>query len=85
MQTLRAGAAHGHTIMQSIKRGSDDVLRVEQGSMDVRFSALFYLPVRPTQWCVGRRRGRGVLVRLLRDLRARRSIMAEGLPLERDC
>jgi PadR family transcriptional regulator len=33
LQTLRAGSAHGHTIMQSIKRSSDDVLQVEQGSL----------------------------------------------------
>ena len=33
LQTLRLGPAHGHTIMQAIKRGSDDVLQVEQGSL----------------------------------------------------
>ena len=33
LQTLRVGSAHGHTIMQSIKRSSDDVLQVEQGSL----------------------------------------------------
>jgi PadR family transcriptional regulator PadR len=32
LQTLRLGRAHGHTIMQLIKQGSDDVLQVEQGS-----------------------------------------------------
>ena len=33
LQTLRLGPAHGHTIMQLIQQGSDDVLRVEQGSL----------------------------------------------------
>ena len=33
LQTLRLGPAHGHTIMQAIKRRSDDVLQVEQGSL----------------------------------------------------
>ncbi len=33
LQTLRLGPAHGHTIMQSIQRSSDDVLKVEQGSL----------------------------------------------------
>jgi len=33
LQTLRLGSAHGHTIMQAIKRSSEDVLRVEQGSL----------------------------------------------------
>lgn len=33
LQTLRRGPAHGHTIMQLIQQGSDDVLRVEQGSL----------------------------------------------------
>jgi PadR family transcriptional regulator, regulatory protein PadR len=33
LQTLRLGPAHGHTIMQSIKQGSDDMLQVEQGSL----------------------------------------------------
>jgi|SRR6476646_3838103 PadR family transcriptional regulator PadR len=33
LQTLRLGPAHGHAIMQAIKRSSDDVLQVEQGSL----------------------------------------------------
>jgi PadR family transcriptional regulator, regulatory protein PadR len=33
LQTLRLGPAHGHTIMQLIKQGSEDVLQVEQGSL----------------------------------------------------
>ena len=33
LQTLRLGSAHGHTIMQLIKQGSEDVLHVEQGSL----------------------------------------------------
>jgi transcriptional regulator len=33
LQTLRLGSAHGHAIMQAIKRSSDDVLQVEQGSL----------------------------------------------------
>jgi PadR family transcriptional regulator PadR len=33
LQTLRLGPAHGHTIMQLIKQGSDAVLQVEQGSL----------------------------------------------------
>jgi len=33
LQALRVGPAHGHTIMQLIQQGSDDVLRVEQGSL----------------------------------------------------
>jgi len=33
LQALRLGPAHGHTIMQLIEQGSDDVLRVEQGSL----------------------------------------------------
>ncbi len=33
LQTLRIGPAHGHAIMQAIKRSSDDVLQVEQGSL----------------------------------------------------
>ena len=33
LQTLRLGPGHGHTIMQAIKRSSDDVLQVEQGSL----------------------------------------------------
>jgi transcriptional regulator len=33
LQTLRLGPAHGHTIMQAIKRSSDHVLEVEQGSL----------------------------------------------------
>ena len=33
LQALRSGPAHGHTIMQLIQQGSDDVLRVEQGSL----------------------------------------------------
>jgi PadR family transcriptional regulator len=32
-QALRLGPAHGHTIMQLIQQGSEDVLRVEQGSL----------------------------------------------------
>jgi PadR family transcriptional regulator len=33
LQALRLGPAHGHTIMQLIQQGSEDVLRVEQGSL----------------------------------------------------
>jgi transcriptional regulator len=33
LQALRLGPAHGHTIMQMIRLGSDEVLRVEQGSL----------------------------------------------------
>jgi PadR family transcriptional regulator PadR len=33
LQTLRRGAAHGHTIMQAITQSSDEVLHVEQGSL----------------------------------------------------
>jgi transcriptional regulator len=33
LQALRVGPAHGHTIMQLIQQGSDDVLQVEQGSL----------------------------------------------------
>jgi PadR family transcriptional regulator len=33
LQTLRLGPAHGHTIMQAIQQSSDEVLRVEQGSL----------------------------------------------------
>jgi transcriptional regulator len=33
LQALRLGPAHGHTIMQLIQQGSNDVLRVEQGSL----------------------------------------------------
>lgn len=33
LRTLRSGPAHGHTIMDTIRRGSDDVLSVEQGSL----------------------------------------------------
>ena len=33
LRTLRLGPAHGHAIAKSIERGSEDVLRVEQGSL----------------------------------------------------
>jgi PadR family transcriptional regulator PadR len=33
LRTLRPGPAHGHAIMQTIRRSSDDVLQVEQGSL----------------------------------------------------
>ena len=33
LQSLRAGSAHGHAIMQAIERRSGSVLRVEQGSL----------------------------------------------------
>jgi PadR family transcriptional regulator len=33
LQTLRLGQAHGHAIMQAIQQSSDEVLRVEQGSL----------------------------------------------------
>ena len=33
LRTLRLGPAHGHTIAKAIERGSDDVLKVEQGSL----------------------------------------------------
>ena len=33
LQSLRAGPAHGHAIMQAIERRSGSVLRVEQGSL----------------------------------------------------
>src|SRR5438045_7937836 len=33
LQTLSAGPAHGHTIAYSIERRSEDVLRVEHGSL----------------------------------------------------
>src|SRR5262245_42778275 len=33
LQALRLGPAHGHEVMQTIKRRSDDVLQVEQGSL----------------------------------------------------
>src|SRR5437667_10948451 len=33
LQSLRAGPAHGHAIMQAIERRSGDVLQVEQGSL----------------------------------------------------
>jgi transcriptional regulator len=33
LQTLRLGPAHGHTIAKVIEHRSDDVLRVEQGSL----------------------------------------------------
>ena len=33
LRTLRFGPAHGHAIAKAIERGSDDVLRVEQGSL----------------------------------------------------
>jgi transcriptional regulator len=33
LQSLRAGPAHGHAIMQAIERRSGSILRVEQGSL----------------------------------------------------
>jgi transcriptional regulator len=33
LRTLRLGPAHGHAIATAIQRGSDEVLRVEQGSL----------------------------------------------------
>ena len=33
LQTLAAGAAHGHTIAYTIERRSEDVLQVEHGSL----------------------------------------------------
>jgi PadR family transcriptional regulator PadR len=33
LQTLRPGPAHGHEIIKAIERSSEDVLRVEQGSL----------------------------------------------------
>src|SRR5437016_14594495 len=33
LRTLRLGPAHGHAITKAIERSSDDVLRVEQGSL----------------------------------------------------
>ena len=33
LQTLRLGAAHGHTIAKSIEHTSEDVLQIEQGSL----------------------------------------------------
>src|SRR5262245_23142032 len=33
LQTLRFGPAHGHAIAKTIERNSEDVLRVEQGSL----------------------------------------------------
>lgn len=33
LQTLAPGPAHGHQIVKSIERGSEDVLQVEQGSL----------------------------------------------------
>ena len=33
LRTLQRGPAHGHEIMKAIERSSDDVLRVEQGSL----------------------------------------------------
>jgi PadR family transcriptional regulator PadR len=33
LRTLRLGPAHGHEIMKAIERSSDDVLKVEQGSL----------------------------------------------------
>jgi transcriptional regulator len=33
LRTLRLGPAHGHAIAKAIERGSDDVLRIEQGSL----------------------------------------------------
>jgi len=33
LQTLRLGPTHGHDIMKTIRQSSDDVLRVEQGSL----------------------------------------------------
>jgi PadR family transcriptional regulator, regulatory protein PadR len=40
LRTLLLGAAHGHAIAKAIEMGSDDVLRVEQGSL---YSALHRL------------------------------------------
>src|SRR5258708_16324797 len=40
LQTLVLGAAHGHTIAHAIERGSEDVLRVEHGSL---YPALYRL------------------------------------------
>ena len=47
LQMLRVGPAHGHAIMLAIKRSSDDVLLVEQGSL---YPALHRLIKR--QWIV---------------------------------
>jgi transcriptional regulator len=33
LRTLRIGPAHGHEIAKAIEQSSDDVLRVEQGSL----------------------------------------------------
>ena len=33
LRTLLLGPAHGHAIMRAIERSSDDVLKVEQGSL----------------------------------------------------
>ena len=33
LRTLQGGAAHGHTIAHAIERQSDDVLKVEHGSL----------------------------------------------------
>ena len=33
LQTLRLGPAHGHAIMQAIQQSSEEVLRIEQGSL----------------------------------------------------
>lgn len=33
LRTLAAGAAHGHAIVKTIERNSDEILQVEQGSL----------------------------------------------------
>src|SRR3954469_18039559 len=33
LQTLRQGALHGYALAQVIKRGSDDLLQIEEGSL----------------------------------------------------
>jgi PadR family transcriptional regulator, regulatory protein PadR len=40
LRTLLLGAAHGHTIAQSIERNSSDILQVEHGSL---YPALYRL------------------------------------------
>lgn len=48
LQTLVLGPAHGHTIAQSIERGSSEILQVEHGSL---YPALYRLEDRG--WIAG--------------------------------
>src|SRR5215831_11796693 len=67
LQILRAGPLHGYVICQIIKRSSDELLQVEEGSLYPALQRMLKLGWVAAEWKLSERNRRVRVYRITRD------------------